>query len=103
MTTTESWLVVRRLGSLWAVPVSAVRSVSAAASEVSIHVVGGWLCAEELIGLDSTLTVCPAGRVTRRFLPRGSWGLAMGDGPPAIVIDPIDPPSELRVREEQPG
>ena len=37
MTTAETWLVVRRLGSLWAVPVSGVRSVSSVSGEVSIQ------------------------------------------------------------------
>ena len=98
--TGPSWLVVQRHGCRWAIPGTAVQTVETTAEALVVAVVGGRLRAEKALGLASGLCVRAAGPVALSVLPRGSWGLALGADGPAIVIDPIDPPRELRAEEE---
>lgn len=94
-------LLLRRAGRLWGVEDRAVRRVSAEADagagvRYAIATADGELVADEVLGVVETLAVRPAGDVFTRLWGRGARGLAVHDTAPLVVIDPADPPAELK-------
>ena len=91
---TESWLVVRRLGCLWAVPGGALH-ISRADEGLSIRFGGTTLVADEVLELLQRMRISPVGRTLAGLLPPGCTGLAVCARGPMVVVDPSAPPEAL--------
>ena len=95
------WLLVRRQGSLWGVPREQVQGIRLAqGGEIRLASGSRTLIVDEVLGLEGGASVRPAGPLVRWATLASCQGLAATGAGPALVIDPIDPPSELSAEDE---
>jgi hypothetical protein len=81
-------LVVRRAGSLWAVPAAAVAGIERGERGVEVRLTGGGrLDAESVVALAAGVAVRPCSAALRRRLPDGVAGLALYRREPVMVVD----------------
>ncbi len=84
---TGGFLVVRRDGVLWGLDAAAVASIVKVAPSYQVRLAnGGSLAVDAVLTLAGELQIRPLSRRLRRFLPRGSSGLAMHGGEPILLM-----------------
>ncbi|MEO7794786.1 MAG: hypothetical protein ABIV06_08440 [Thermoanaerobaculia bacterium] len=107
---TAGFLIVRRAGALWGLPagqVSSIQRIEPAARDLAsptgsaeaeapsapgrfeLRLAGGGsLAVDAVLTLAAELRIQPVSQLLRRFLPRGSSGLAMHGGEPLLLLAP---------------
>ncbi len=96
------FFLLRRSGSLWAAPESAVAGIERTARGVRLRLVeGGALEADQVSAVDRDLPVRALGAVMRAWWNQPVRGLAVYRGEPCVVIDTARPPLALGLREEE--
>ena len=95
----ESYLLVRRGGSVWGLAGAVVEGRSGAGYRIRSR--GADLVADEILDVVERLTIRPPGAALRRFGPEGIAGLAVHGLLPVLVVDPMRPPAALRLLPEE--
>ncbi|MCS7181982.1 MAG: hypothetical protein NZ869_02585 [Thermoanaerobaculum sp.] len=90
----RGFLVFRRLGVLWALPVDQVTSLSGGATP-EIHLASASLSADEVLGVVPHLPLWPAPASLGRWWPHTFLGFSVFANQPLVVLQPETLPPML--------